>query len=88
MEMSELNLEVTTSDGKIEFFYKISGARMIYFYIDDNMVGTLGQTADWTNAQYDITEGAHTFRWVFYIFMGGSLEDKAWLDNLRIFSPN
>ncbi len=89
MGVSELSLQVVVPGAaKVEFFYKISGSRMVLFYIDEDIVDALGQTTSWTNAQYDITEGEHTIKWVFYNFFGGSIEDNAQLDNLRIFSPN
>ncbi len=88
MEASELTLNIISGPGKIGFYYKNSGSRNIYFYIDDNLVGSLGPNTNWTYAEYDIIEGDHTCRWLFYQFLGGSVDDVARLDNVRIYSPD
>lgn len=88
MEASQLNLEVLSGPGKIGFYYRNIGSRNIYVFIDEDMVGQLGSASGWTYAEYDITEGPHACRWLFYNFLGGSEEDIARLDNVRIFSPD
>ena len=52
------------------------------------MVGGLGETAGWSYAEFDITEGLHTCTWMFVEFLGGSETDSARIDNLRIYSPD
>ncbi|MCF7958614.1 MAG: hypothetical protein K9M57_09230 [Phycisphaerae bacterium] len=86
MDVSILNLDVTTGEGKISFYYKLSGG-IIYFSIDENVVGPLGPATDWSYAQFEITEGEHTCNWTYFNYFG-SAEDDARLDNLRIFGPN
>lgn len=85
---SQLNLDVEIIEGKIGFYYKNIGSRTIYFLIDEEMVGMLGATSDWSYAEYDITEGPHTCSWMFYNFMGGSEDDIGRIDNVRIYSPD
>ena len=85
---SQLSLDVTCGEGKIGFYYKNTGSRYILVYIDGIIAGLLGQSTNWSYAEYDITEGTHNVSWFFHLPFGGSEEDIAKLDNIRIFNSD
>jgi hypothetical protein len=68
------------------------------FYIDNTLKGQYQSTTDggspWTQVSYDVTEGEHTFRWLYVKdSAGGSTDcdntdcdDAAWVDDIT-FPP-
>lgn len=81
---SQLGLAVDAGEGRIGFWYHITGGRSLLFSIDGATVGMLGATAGWTWAEFDLTEGPHTCTWLFYSMFGGSVTDTARLDGVRV----
>ncbi len=72
------------SDDTVSFFKKVSSEPnydFLEFYIDSDKIGSWSGTDDWTLEKFPVTEGEHTFRWVYakdYSATGGS--DCAWVD--------
>jgi hypothetical protein len=87
---STLNLNVQVlQNGKISFYRKVScendpnGTNYDYlgFYIDNVEMGRWDGSLDWTKETYNVTQGYHTFKWVYhkdYSVSWGS--DCAWVD--------
>ena len=71
---SLMSLTSTTSDailtatltnaGQISFYYFLT-LGTITFYIDNVLVGTFPTSAGWNQGLFNITAGAHTFKWTF-----------------------
>ncbi len=84
-----LTLEVL-ADGDLSFYRKLSSEAewdFLRFYIDYNMVGEWSGELDWELQSFPVTQGLHTFRWVYEkdsYFSSG--EDCAWLDFI-VFPP-
>ncbi len=72
------------SDDTISFFKKVSSEQnydFLEFYIDSDKVGSWSGSDSWTAEKFPVTEGEHTFRWVYakdYSQASGS--DCAWVD--------
>ena len=101
-----ITLDVT-ADGEIDFFYRVSAEYSssgnyfydgLKFYIDGSVVGeyqtpTNGQSV-WSNANYPVTAGTHTFTWSYVKDGGGGstdcvntdCEDRAYVDDIT-FPP-
>ncbi len=86
----EITLDVTTDDS-ISFYKKVSteqGWDYFSFYIDNNLQDEWSGEIDWSNEQYAVTAGTHTFKWKYekdsYVTSGS---DCAWLDYI-ILPPN
>ncbi len=87
------NLSITLdilADGKISFYRKVSsetGYDFLEFYIDNLLLGNWSGEAAWEKASFDVTQGSHTFRWIYdkdQWTVSGS--DCAWIDMIR-FPP-
>ena len=83
---SELNLTIECYPGKMGFYSKITGARSVLFFIDEDLANVLNPAGDWIYIENDVTGGTHIFHWMFW--MGDSVEDCARLDNVRFFSAD
>ena len=90
----EVTLNVTSADN-ISFYYKVSSEASSYsfydglkFYIDGVEQGDGWQgEIDWTEASFPVTQGEHTFSWIYS--KDGTVssgEDCAWIDYI-IFPP-
>lgn len=86
----EITLDVTTDDS-ISFFKKVSteqGWDYFSFYIDNNLQDEWSGEIDWSEEQYAVSAGTHTFKWEYekdtYVTSGA---DCAWLDYI-ILPPN
>lgn len=85
-----LTYEVSGNDS-ISFYHKVSsenGWDKLKFYIDNQELGTWSGSSNWTFARYAVSEGTHTFRWVYQ--KDGSVssgEDCAWIDFIS-FPPD
>ncbi len=89
-EESTLNLNAQVLQaGKISFYRKVScendpnGTNYDYlgFYIDNVEMGRWDGSVDWTKETFDVTQGYHTFKWVYhkdYSVSWGS--DCVWID--------
>jgi hypothetical protein len=78
------------ADGDLSFYRKVSSEAewdFLRFYIDDNMVGEWSGELNWEIVSYPVTQGLHTFRWVYekdgYLSNG---DDCAWVDYI-VFPP-
>jgi len=75
-------------DDKISFFVKTStegGYDYLKFYIDGSVKDSWSGIADWTEVEYDVTEGEHTFKWEYKkdgSATGG--EDAVWVDYITL----
>ncbi|MBK9358777.1 MAG: M28 family peptidase [Bacteroidales bacterium] len=83
----ELNL---TSAGAVSFFRKVSsesGYDYLRFYIDNVQQGQWSGTVAWSEVNYAVTAGLHTFKWS-YSKDGSAVagSDCAWVDYI-IFPP-
>jgi hypothetical protein len=87
---STLNLNVQVlQNGNISFYRKVScendpnGTNYDYlgFYIDNNEMGRWDGSVNWTKETFNVTQGYHTFKWVYhkdYSVSWGS--DCVWVD--------
>lgn len=78
-----LSYEVAQA-GSIAFYYKVSSESnydKMYFYIDNQEKNNWSGTVAWTQAQYQVTAGNHTFKWKYSkdssVVSG---EDCCWID--------
>ncbi len=77
--------------GQISFYRKVSsesGYDYLQFYIDNQEQDQWAGDQDWEEFIYTVTEGTHTFRWVYekdYSATGGS--DCGWIDYIT-FPPS
>jgi type IX secretion system substrate protein len=80
---------VAANDDSLSFYYKVSceddpygtGYDFLSFSIDGNEMGKWDGTIEWTKQSYAVTEGEHTFSWVYskdYSESAG--DDCAWVD--------
>lgn len=70
----------------IRFKYKVSsesGYDYLKFYIDNTLTGSWSGSVDWSQAEYPVSAGNHTFKWV-YSKDGSEISgsDCAWLDQI------
>lgn len=83
----EIEYEVMGSN-TIKFFKKVSTESnydYLRFYIDNNVQGEWSGTVAWSEEEYDVTAGVHTFKWVYekdYSTTSGS--DKVWVDYISL----
>ena len=77
-------------DGMISFYAKISCENPWdngYFYIDDVQKGSWTGKESWTEYQYPVTAGSHTFRWKYEKDNdGGDGDDCLYVDDIVFFS--
>jgi hypothetical protein len=72
--------------GNIKFAVKVSSEStydFLKFYVDTTEKGSWSGSVDWTEVEYAVTPGAHTFKWVYSkdsSQTGGS--DCAWIDKI------
>ncbi|MBN2175613.1 MAG: choice-of-anchor D domain-containing protein [Bacteroidales bacterium] len=90
-QTSELTLILQTSaEDDISFYRKVSsesGYDYLRFYVDGVQKGEWSGTVDWSQVNYTVSAGLHTFKWVYskdYSISTGS--DCAWVDYI-IFPP-
>ncbi|MBT3169773.1 MAG: hypothetical protein HN952_06115 [Candidatus Cloacimonetes bacterium] len=85
----KITLDVLAVD-EISFFYKVSSEAnydYLKFYIDDNLQDQWAGEIDWTQANFAVNIGEHTFKWE-YCKDGsvGNGSDCAWIDFI-VFPP-
>ncbi len=76
----------------IKFKYKVSsesGYDYFKFYVDNTLTGSWSGTVDWSQAEYPVSAGNHTFKWV-YSKDGSEISgsDCAWLDQVILPGDN
>ncbi|RLD59855.1 MAG: hypothetical protein DRJ05_05835 [Bacteroidetes bacterium] len=83
-----LQMEVL-AEGEISFYKKVScedhpgGTDYDYlaFFIDADEQGRWDGEVDWSQETYPVTQGSHTFKWLYYKdYSVSSGEDCAWVD--------
>ena len=78
-----LTYEVAEAD-VISFYYKVSSESnwdKMYFYIDNEEKNNWSGTIAWTEAQYPVTAGTHTFQWKYAKDSSvSSGDDCCWID--------
>jgi len=81
------NLEITldvTADSEISFYRKVSSEAtydFLQFFIDGNMMDEWSGEEAWAEFSYAVTQGEHTFQWVYikdYLVANG--DDCGWID--------
>ncbi|MFH1120448.1 MAG: M28 family peptidase [Bacteroidota bacterium] len=88
---TDMSIELfLASAGTVSFFRKVSsesGYDYLRFYIDDVQQGQWSGTVDWSEVNFPVTAGLHTFRWS-YSKDGSEVagSDCAWVDYI-IFPP-
>lgn len=81
-----IDIEVEMYD-EISFYYKVSSETnrdKLQFYINNNLKGEWSGEKDWTKADFPITSGNHTLKWIYT--KDGMLsfgDDCAWIDNIK-----
>jgi len=72
------------STGDITFYYKTSTEEnndQLQFYIDGELIDSFSGENEWTQANYPVTTGLHTFTWTYSKDLNFSEgEDRVWLD--------
>lgn len=72
----------------IKFYKKVSSENnydYLRFYIDNDVQGEWSGTQAWTEEEYAVSSGIHTFKWSYekdFSTVGGS--DKAWVDYITL----
>jgi len=83
-----LEMEVL-AEGEISFYKKVScedhvgGTDYDYlaFFIDDDEQGRWDGEVDWSQETYSVSQGSHTFKWLYYKdYSVSSGDDCAWVD--------
>lgn len=88
-EMSVLSISFDVlASGEIGFYRKVSSESnydFLKFYIDENLIDQWSGDEPWSEVNYPVTSGQHTFSWVYekdYSVSGGT--DCAWLDFITL----
>jgi len=87
----KLTMEVAGPDS-IAFYRKVSTEAnydYLEFYIDNSKKAEWAGEVDWSRVAYAVSEGEHTFRWVYdkdFNTVGGS--DCAWVDYIELPAMN
>lgn len=90
-DQSETELQLTmevASDDSIAFMVKVSTEAdydYLQFYINNTLQDEWAGEVDWTRVAYPVSEGEHTFRWVYekdWSVSGG--EDCGWIDFVEL----
>ena len=72
---------------KVRFQYKVSSEQrydFLRFYIDGELQNEWSGEVDWTEAEYTLTDGEHTLRWVYHKDQSVSNgSDAAWIDEVE-----
>ena len=77
------------SSETIKFYWKISGESgydYLKFYIDNTYQGQITGEQDWQPAQYTVSAGIHTLKWVYC--EGNSFGGKGWVDFVQWSGPS
>jgi len=87
----KLTIEVAGPDS-ISFYRKVSsedGYDYMEFYIDNSKKDEWAGTVAWGRVAYAVTEGEHTFRWVYAkdVYVTGG-DDCAWVDYIELPAMN
>jgi hypothetical protein len=87
----KLTLEVAGPD-TISFYRKVSseeGYDFLEFYIDNSKKDEWAGNVAWGRVAYAVTEGEHTFRWVYNkdVYVTGG-DDCAWVDYIELPAMN
>jgi hypothetical protein len=83
----KLTIDVTSPD-TIAFYRKVSSEAtydFLEFYIDNVKKDEWSGEEDWERAAFSVTQGEHTFRWVYtkdFSYSTGA--DCAWIDYIQI----
>ncbi|PLX14046.1 MAG: hypothetical protein C0598_02320 [Marinilabiliales bacterium] len=83
----KITYEVMAND-VIKFWRKVSCEEdfdKLNFYIDDNLIDSWSGSSAYTQVEYPVNPGIHTFKWEYakdYSGLGGM--DKAWIDNIEL----
>lgn len=92
-DMSECALEITlevVAGGDLSFYRKVSSEAnydFLRFYIDGTMMGEWSGELDWTQETISVTQGEHTFMWVYEKDQAvANGDDCAWIDQIT-FPP-
>lgn len=78
--------DTATTAGVIKFALKVSSETnydFLKFYVDNVEKGSWSGTVDWTEVEYPVTAGAHTYKWTYSkdsSQIAGS--DCAWVDKI------
>ena len=85
-ESAALETTMYCEDGEMSFWYSVSSEESgdyLYFYVDDELEGAWSGSVAYTQANYPVSSGVHSFEWVYAKDESGSDgSDAAWLDNI------
>ena len=89
-QQSSIEVTLDTSADTISFYMKVSsesGYDYLKFYIDDTLQNSWSGTIEWTEQEYTITQGEHTFKWSYT--KDGSVSsgsDCTWIDDVMLYN--
>jgi hypothetical protein len=79
-------VDTVSAAGNIKFACKVSsesGYDYLKFYVDTTEKGSWSGTVDWTEVEYAVTPGVHTFKWVYSKDSSQTAgSDCAWIDKI------
>ena len=79
-------VEVSTA-GQISFYKKTcteADKDKLTFYIDNQALGVWSGETGWSKETFDVTEGRHTFKWIYLKNGSGTYGDDAcWVDDIQ-----
>jgi len=88
-QSSTMTLEIEdTMEGVFKFYKKVSsesGWDFLKFYIDNQEQAAWSGEDNWSEANFDISQGAHQFKWTYIKDSNTSSgADKAWVDDIGL----
>jgi hypothetical protein len=86
-QSTSLQVTLDCKSGQIKFYRKVSSESefdWLRFYIDDVKNGEWSGTESWAQAAYPVTDGIHTFKWIYSKDGSTSVgSDTAWIDDIQ-----
>ena len=85
-ESAAIETTLDCQEEEISFWLSVSSEENgdhLYFYVDDVLEGAWSGSVAYTQANYPVSSGVHSFEWVYAKDGSGSAgSDAAWLDDI------
>lgn len=86
-QVSTLEANIDTLSGNVSFYVKVFcefNYDNLIFYVDNVEAGRWSGNQDWKKVDFQITAGAHNFKWSYMKDSSESTgEDAVWIDNIK-----